>query len=66
MRLNRLDAKLSLITVALLVISATAYVWVYASIIVDVASPERRAEVVFIATLSFCLALAKFIIIDWD
>lgn len=65
MRMDRLDAKLSLITVGMLVASLTAYASVYASIFLNV-TPEHRAEVVFLATISFCLALAKFIVIDWD
>jgi hypothetical protein len=71
MRLRRFGAKLSLITVGLLVTSIAGLVWVYGSITIDtlafgVDDQNKLSEVGFGATILFIFALAKFILIDCD
>jgi hypothetical protein len=71
MRLRRFGAKLSLITVGLLLASLAGFAWVYGSIIIDtlafgVYNQNKLSEVGFGATVVFVFALAKFAVIDCD
>jgi len=71
MRLRRFGAKLSMITVGLLVTSLAGLAWVYGSLIIDTLAfgfddQNKLSEVGFGANILFVCASAKFILIDCD